>query len=247
MIPISDTQTIGRGRPVVNIALIAINAVVFFYELSLAGLDREIFFFSYGLIPIELSEGISFTNLGGPTGPEISSPLPTWGTVFSSMFIHGGFVHFIGNMLFLWVFGDNVEDRLGHVKYLIFYLGTGVAAALAQVAVDLDSKTPLIGASGAISGVLGAYFLLYPYNRITTLVFFFFIMVIRVPAVFFLGIYFIMQLFNGLGSLGPSASGGVAYMAHVGGFAAGVMLMAGYKLLLRERIWPRRRSRPRRY
>ena len=135
--------------------------------------------------------------------------------------------------------GDNIEDRLGHVKYLLFYLGAGIAAAWTQVATDLDSQTPLIGASGAISGVLGAYLLTYPYNRIRTLVFFFFITVIHIPAVFLLGFWFIMQLFNGLGSLGPAASGaGVAYMAHVGGFVAGVLLMGGYKLLLREPIWP---------
>ena len=225
----------------VNIALIAVSSLVFLYELSLGGISRDIFFFKYGLIAAELSRGLEFTRLGGPFGPDISSPIPTWGTVFSSMFIHGGFLHFIGNMLFLWVFGDNVEDRLGHVKYLLFYLGAGVAAAWTQVATDLDSQVPLIGASGAISGVLGAYLLLYPYNRITTLVLFFFITVIRVPALLLLGSWFILQLFNGLGSLGPAASGaGVAYMAHVGGFAAGVLFMAGYKLLLREPIWPPR-------
>ena len=240
LIPISDGDVGPKGRPDVTIILIAISALVFIYELFLGGLDQDIFFFKYGLIPAELSQGIEFTRVGGPLGPDITSPIPTWGTVFTSMFMHGGFVHFIGNMLFLWVFGDNVEARLGHVKYLLFYLGAGVAAAWTQVAIDLNSETPLIGASGAISGVLGAYLLLYPYNRITTLVLFFFITVIRIPALFVLGFWFVLQLFNGLGSLGPAASGpGVAYMAHVGGFAAGVLFMAGYKFLLGEPIWPR--------
>lgn len=241
MIPISDTGAVRTGRPDVNIFLIAVNALVFLYMLFLGGLDRDIFFFKYGLIPAELAKGVEFTRLGGPLGPDISSPIPTWGTVFTSMFVHGGFLHFIGNMLFLWVFGDNIEARLGHVKYLLFYLGVGIAAAWAQVATDMDSQVPMVGASGAISGVLGAYLLLYPYNRVTTLVMFFFITVIRVPALFLLGFWFILQLFNGLGSLGPTSSGaGVAYMAHVGGFAAGLLFMAGYKLLLREPIWPRR-------
>ena len=242
MIPISDQGTIRIRRPVVNIALITISTLVFIYELSLSGLNEDIFFFKYGLIAAELSKGIEFTRLGGPLGPDIGSPFPTWGTVFSSMFVHGGIIHFAGNMLFLWVFGDNVEDRLGHVKYLLFYLGAGVAAAWTQVAVDMDSQVPMVGASGAIAGVLGAYLLLYPYNRITTLIFFFFITVIQLPALFVLGFWFVLQLFNGLGSLGPSAAGGgVAYMAHIGGFVAGVLFMAAYKvLLLREPVWPRR-------
>ena len=263
MIPISDQGTIRIRRPVVNIALIAISTLVFIYELSLSGIAEHEFFFTYGLIAAELSGGVEFVNLvetifgpiplnsvdaakvasgGIALGPGIDSPIPTWGTVFTSMFVHGGIIHFAGNMLFLWVFGDNVEDRLGHVKYLLFYLGAGVAAAWTQVAVDMDSQVPMVGASGAIAGVLGAYLLLYPYNRITTLIFFFFITVIQLPALFVLGFWFVLQLFNGLGSLGPSAAGGgVAYMAHIGGFAAGVLFMAMYKvLLLREPIWPRR-------
>ena len=231
MIPISDADAVRRGRPVVNIALIAINALVFIYELSLSGLNQDIFFYKYGLIAAELTSGetlkvIPFLTSVGVVGGDVDTPIPTWGTVFTSMFIHGGFMHFIANMLFLWVFGDNIEARLGHFKYLLFYLGAGIAAAWTQVAVDQDSLTPLIGASGAISGLLGAYLLLYPYNR---------------PALYFLGFWFVLQLFNGLGSLSPAVSGaGVAYMAHVGGFASGVLFMAGYKLLLREPIWPRR-------
>ncbi len=246
MIPISDAGAVHIGRPYVNIALIAISCLVFFYELFQGGLDRDIFFYKYGLIARELTSGEAFDTLRALTAAgrivevDVATPIPTWGTVFTSMFVHGGFVHLIGNMMFLWVFGDNIEARLGHVKYLLFYLGAGVAATLAQVATDTDSEIPLVGASGAISGVLGAYLLLYPYNRVTTLVIFYFFTVIQVPAVLLLGFWFVLQLFNGLGSIGPAASGaGVAYMAHVGGFVAGVIFAVGYKLLIREPIWPR--------
>ena len=239
MIPISDADTIRTGRPVVNIGLITISTLVFLYEFFLPNVDQVTFFYKYGVIAAELTEGIEFKILGSPLGLDISSPIPTWGTVFTSMFIHGGFVHLIGNMMFLWVFGDNIEHRLGHVKYLLFYLGAGLAATWAQIGVDMDSQTPLVGASGAISGVIGAYLLTYPYNRVTTLVIFVFITVVRVPALYLLGFWFVLQLFNGLGSLGPAASGaGVAYMAHVGGFVAGMLFMAGYKLVSGERVWP---------
>jgi len=245
VIPISDADAVRRGRPFVNIALIAINAVVFIYELFLSDFETFRFTYQFGIIPRELTSGAPLDLLPvrtpvGILGVDVASPIPAWGTVFTSMFMHGGWMHILGNMLYLWVFGDNVEARLGHIKYLLFYLGAGVAAAWAQVATDLDSTVPLIGASGAISGVLGAYLLLYPYNRVTTLVFFFIITVIQVPALLVLGVWFILQLFNGVGSLGPAASGvGVAYMAHVGGFAAGALFIAGYKLLLREPLWPR--------
>ena len=216
-------------RPLVNFTLIAISAVVFIYTLALNGLDRDIFFFQYGLIPVELSKGLDFKVLGGPSGPDISSPVPTWGTVFTSMFVHGGWLHIIANMLFLYGFGDKVEAKLGHVKYLLFYLGAGVAATWTQVAIDLDSQIPLIGASGAIAGVVGAYVLAYPYRNTIALI-----------VVFFL----LPPLIN-VGSLGLVSSGaGVAYMAHVGGAVAGVLLMAGYKFLLREPILPRRRWEP---
>ena len=138
---------------------------------------------------------------------DIASPISAWGTVFTSMFMHGGWMHFIGNMLFLWVFRDNVEERLGHVKYLLFYLACVIVAVWAHVVTDVDSTVPLIGASGAISAVL------------------------------LLGFWFILQLFQGVGSLGPG-SGGVAYMAHVGGFLAGMLAMGLYKLAVGERLWP---------
>ena len=216
---------IGRGgRPVVNFGLIAISVVVFIYELSLGGLDRDIFFFKYGLIPVELTEGIEFKTLRGPSGPDIESPIPTWGTVFTSMFIHVSVLHILGNMLFLYGFGDKVENKLGHVKYLLFYLATGVAATWTQVATDMDSQAVIIGASGAISGVVGAYLLAFPYDR-------------SIPLLF---VFLLLPLLLDVGSLGVGLPGtGIAYMAHVGGFVAGVLLMAGYKFLLREPILPR--------
>jgi membrane associated rhomboid family serine protease len=214
-------------RPIVNLTLIAINALVFIYTLSLSGLDQDIFFWKYGLIPLELSGGIEFEHVGRNLGLDIdiTSPIPTWGTVFTSMFIHAGPIHFVGNMLFLYGFGGGVEERLGHVKYLIFYLACGVAAAWAQVATDLDSRSVLIGASGAISGVVGAYLLAYPYRN----------------AVALLAVFFVLPLLLSVGSFGPVSIGtGVAYMAHLGGLVAGVLLMVGYKLLLREPIRPPR-------
>ena len=180
---------------------------------------------------------------GGGALQNIASPVPTWATIFSSMFIHGGALHFAANMMFLWVFGDNVEDWLGHIKYLIFYLLAGVAATLSQWAIDPSSQTPLIGASGAISGVMGAYILLYPFNRINALIIFYFITVVRLPAVALLGLWFIWQLVQGLGSLAISDQVSVAFFAHVGGFVCGAVMAGGYKLLTGQPLWPSRRQR----
>ena len=250
MFPLSDPDLIRRSKPVVTYGLILINAVVFLYELTLGSLENTIFFYKWGLIPDELAHGLEFAVLRiGPAeavgiqATLFGTAVPAWGTVFTSMFIHGGFMHFVGNMVFLWVFGDDIEDKLGHLKYLLFYLGCGVAATWTHVALNMGSQVPTVGASGAIAGVLGAYLLLYPYSRIRTLVFFFFITVVRLPAIYFLGIWFILQLFNGVGSLGPQTDG-VAYWAHVGGFMAGVLLMVFYLKLRSEPIWPRHRRSP---
>jgi membrane associated rhomboid family serine protease len=246
LIPISDPDLRRRRWPFVNVALIAVSAIVFLYELSLGSTDRMLFFYQWGLIPAELTDGVESTGLITNAGIfDITSPWPAWGTLFSSMFIHGGFAHFIGNMLFLWVFGDNVESRLGHVQYLLFYLAAGVAASWTQIAVDTGSDIPTIGASGAIAGVLGAYLLFYPFSRVNTLVIFFFISMVRVPAIVLLGVWFLLQLFSGVGSLGPTAqsSGGVAYWAHVGGFVAGVLLALMYALFRGQPLqWTGRRS-----
>ncbi len=184
MLPISDISLYQTHRPYVNIALIALNTIVFAYSVLLNDFDLFRFNYMFGLIPAELAagrvlEGVRVLTPTGPVDVDIASPIGPWGTVFTSMFMHGGWMHFIGNMLFLWVFGDNLEARLGHVKYLLFYLGCGIVAVWAHVVTDVDSTVPLIGASGAISGVLGAYLVLYPYNRVTTLIFMLFITVIR--------------------------------------------------------------------
>lgn len=241
--------------------LIGINALVFLYELSLGGslffsnsADVTRFFLRWGLIPHEISSGeelqnpLRFLVRDGQSLRVVlldtGSSIPTWGTAFTSMFIHGGWLHLLGNMLYLWVFGGNIEDRFGHFKFLLFYLGAGLAAVWTQVAFNSDSQAPLIGASGAISGVTGAYLVLFPFGRIRTLIVFFFIMAVELPAIVVLGFWFILQLFQGVGSLGPGASlGGVAYWAHVGGFVMGMLVVVLYKLIRREPILPPRSGR----
>ena len=203
MIPLRDVIP-SRTTPVVTVAIIVVNGLVFLYEFSL-GRDVNEFIIAYGLIPAAFS----------------------WATLLTSMFLHGGFLHFAGNMLYLWIFGDNVEDRMGHGRFLAFYLLCGASAALAQTIMSPDSVVPMVGASGAIAGVMGAYFVMYPRSRIVTLVpIFLFIQLIEVPAIFFLGIWFLMQFLSGVGTLATAASrqpaGGVAFWAHVAGFAAGV-------------------------
>lgn len=255
MIPFSDASVRRSTFPAVNALLIGLNTLVFLYELQLGGLgllvgssnlDISVFFFKWGFIPEELTRGEPFTRLrAGPFSEvNIESTIPTWATIFSSMFIHGGLMHFVGNMLFLWVFGDNIEDRLGHIKYLLFYLLTGAVATLGHLAISPQSQTPLVGASGAISGVMGAYLILYPFNRIKVLIIFVFITAVQLPAILFLGFWFLLQVFNGLGSLGMSEQVDVAFFAHGGGFLAGATLAVIYKLLAREPIWPSRRRPP---
>src|SRR6188508_1436374 len=203
MIPLRDIIP-SRTVPFVTIALIVVNVLVFLFELSL-GDALDLFLSSWALIPAEFSLV----------------------TLVTSMFLHGGLMHVGGNMLFLWIFGDNVEDRMGHGRFLLFYLLCGSAAAIAQTLMQPDSLIPMVGASGAIAGVMGAYFVLYPHSRIVTLVpIFLFIQLIEVPAIVFLGIWFLMQFLSGVGSVATAASrqpaGGVAFWAHVAGFAAGV-------------------------
>ncbi|MEP6915081.1 MAG: rhomboid family intramembrane serine protease [Acidobacteriota bacterium] len=200
MFPISDVIP-SKTTPYVTIGLIALNFLVFLYELQLSRPEFQHVALTFGLVPSYFS----------------------WSTLLTSTFLHEGWLHLLGNMLYLWIFGDNVEDRLGHVGYLAFYLGCGAAAALGQVAANPDSPIPMIGASGAIAGVMGAYFVLYPQSRVLTVVFLvFFLDMIEVPAIFFLGIWFVKEVFNGVGSLGGRAmTGGVAFWAHVVGFAAG--------------------------
>jgi len=216
MIPLRDIIP-SRTTPVVTISLIALNIVVFLYELSL-GRAVDAFTLYYGLIPAAFS----------------------WVNVFTSMFLHGSFLHIAGNMLYLWIFGDNVEDRMGHGRFLVFYLLCGVAAALAQTITAPDSIVPMVGASGAIAGVMGAYFVLYPRSRIVTLIpLFFFFQVIEVPAIFFLGVWFLMQFLSGVGSLGATigrSTGGIAFWAHVAGFVAGITGVALFRRPERQRV-----------
>jgi membrane associated rhomboid family serine protease len=212
MIPLRDIIP-SRTTPVVTISLIALNVLVFVYELSL-GRAVDVFTLYYGLVPAAFS----------------------WVNVFTSMFLHGGFMHVAGNMLYLWIFGDNVEDTLGHGRFLLFYLLAGVGAAITQTLSAPRSAVPMIGASGAISAVLGAYVLLFPYATILTLVgFAFFWRFVHIPATAMIGFWVVMQLLFGYLTVSASTrgaeSGGVAWFAHIGGFLAGAVLL----FLLRPR------------
>jgi membrane associated rhomboid family serine protease len=204
MIPLRDVIP-SRTFPFLTMAFIALNSVAFFFELMLPEPALQSFIGAYGVVPVNFS----------------------WTSVLTSMFLHGGWLHFLGNMLYLWIFGDNVEDRLGHGRFVIFYLLCGAAAALAHVFVNPSSYVPTIGASGAIAGVMGAYFVLYPHSRVLALVpLFIFWEIIEVPAILFLGVWFVMQFFSGVGSIVLNAgaeAGGVAFWAHVAGFLAGVV------------------------
>lgn len=219
MFPFRDNIP-SRTYPFVTNTLIWVNLVIFMYQSSL-GQHFEAFIKSYGLVPAQVIGLVP----AGPLGPILP--------FFVSMFLHGSWFHVLGNMWFLYLFGDNVEDRLGHWRYLWFYLFAGVVAALTHVMFDATSTVPTVGASGAIAGVLGAYLVLYPGARVATLLWFgFFIDVAELPAVTFLGFWFIMQLIPGLLSIPMGAAGGgVAWWAHVGGFAAGVLFI---RLLCRE-------------
>jgi membrane associated rhomboid family serine protease len=209
-IPLKDNNP-SRSYPVVNITLLLANVVIFLYQLALPPHDQKLFLLSNAMIPAHIT---SFLN--GQVGFEAAF-LP----LLTSMFLHSGILHLAGNMLFLWIFGDNVEDAFGHVPYLIFYLVCGIGAGLLHLLFNLDSTVPALGASGAISGVMGAYMVLYPRERILTLVFIF---LVPIPAVFILGYWFLLQFLAGIDALGASAKGGVAVWAHVGGFLLGVLL-----------------------
>ena len=234
MIPLSDPDIHRLRTPYVTGALVAASVLVFLYQLSLNQVESFLFTYRFGAIPAEvlgrdqLGQAPVLTVIGVRL-LDVISPVPDWVTMFTSMFMHAGFLHLAGNMLYLWTFGKTIEDRFGHFPYLVFYLVAGIVAAVAQSLVDPDSLVPMVGASGAVAGVLGAYLLLYPLSRINTLVIFGLIMTIPVPAVILLGIWVAIQYFNGVASLGPevAASGGVAYFAHLGGFAFGLVVALG--------------------
>lgn len=216
MFPLGDENHGARGAPIVTIALVVLNVLVFLYETTLPVEELQRFIFEFGVIPAEIERGQDYF------------------TLLTSMFVHGGFGHVFGNMLFLWIFGDNIEQRFGPVIYLLFYLGCGLAASYAHIATNSGSIVPSVGASGAISGVMGAYVLLYPRNPVRVLVWFWGIF--YVPAYLFLGVWFLMQLINGLVELqvATAQTSGVAFWAHIGGFVGGLAAGAVLGTLRRE-------------
>jgi membrane associated rhomboid family serine protease len=213
MIPIRDAIR-SKTFPVVNVIIIVLNILAFLWQLSQGPHLKEALFL-YGIVPMRYSD------------PEVSvhfSTFQQWLPFLTSMFLHGGFLHILGNMWFLYIFGDNIEDRLGHIRYFIFYILCGVVAGLIHLLTNWSSKIPTIGASGAISGVMGAYLLLYPRSRILTLIpIFFFFQFIEIPAFIFLGYWLLIQLFSA--SLTPSSVGGIAFWAHIGGFIVGLIFI----------------------
>src|SRR5213592_335690 len=217
MIPFRDNIP-SRSFPTITVSIIIANVCVFFYELSLGSRSFERFIMHYGVVPT--------TILAWPQShvPFTAVALP----FFTSIFLHAGWLHLIGNMWYLWIFGDNIEDRLGHFAYLIFYLVCGLGAGIVHTVMNSQTTVPSVGASGAIAGVLGAYMLSYPFARVLTLVpIFIFVQVIEIPAMIVLGFWFIMQFFYGTASLAATSvneTGGVAWWAHVGGFVIGILL-----------------------
>ena len=219
MIPIRDRNPT-RGTPFVNIGLIGVNLAAFLYEVSL-GPRVETLFLSYGIVPADVLSAFFGYQY-------IDAVVP----FFTSMFLHGGWLHLAGNMLYLWIFGDNIEDKLGHGRYLAFYIVCGVVAGGLHVFIDPGSIIPTVGASGAISGVLGAYLLLFPRARVLTVIpIFFFIQLAELPALIVLGFWFIMQFLYGMISLGyeTGGMGGVAWWAHIGGFVAGMVIILPFR------------------
>jgi membrane associated rhomboid family serine protease len=214
MIPIGDDNVRGAGFPFINVLLIVINTLVFLYEFTLDQNTLQAFINHWGVIPTQILAGNRLD------------------TIFTGMFMHAGWLHLIGNMVFLWVFGDNIEDILGHFSYLIFYLAGGIAAAAAHIFFNPTSSVPSLGASGAIAAVLGAYIIMFPRAKVRTLVFLgFFGWVTRISAIIFLGIWFAIQLFNGVAGLGvdTAQTSGVAVWAHIGGFVFGLVIGLFYR------------------
>jgi membrane associated rhomboid family serine protease len=234
LFPISDDDSALQGRAWVTLVLIVLNLLVFF-GLQGAGAN-DAFTYGYSAVPEEITSGRDLvedqqvTVTDPLTGdrqsvdiPQAPGPTPIWLTLLSSMFMHGGFMHLFGNLLYLWIFGDNVEHRFGSRVFLAFYLVSGLAASLAQIFLDPGSVVPTLGASGAISGVLGAYLMLFPRNRVNAV---FFFRVVSVPAIVVLGLWIVMQFVSGYGAIANTEQtvGGVAYAAHIGGFIAGALM-----------------------
>ncbi len=238
LLPIGDDDSDLSGPAYVTTALIALNLAIFFL-LQGAGSDGA-FTYGWSAVPYEITSGEDLeypvsTLIGGRQVqiPQAPGPPVIYLTILTAMFMHGGFVHLFGNMLYLWIFGDNVENRFGWKVFLGFYLISGIAATFAQILLDPDSVIPSLGASGAISGVLGAYMVLFPRNRVYALFFFW---VITIPALVAIGLWIGFQLLSGWGSLtaGGQIGGGVAYGAHIGGFVAGLVMAMGLRMIIKE-------------
>ncbi|MEY3192151.1 MAG: hypothetical protein RL305_750 [Pseudomonadota bacterium] len=215
MIPLKD-ENVTLSTPILSYLIIASCIVVFLIQISSPGYTSGNLFYSYGVVPASL--------LGIETLPGDLEKIDPYLTLITSMFMHGGWMHLIGNMLYMWIFADNIEDDLGKVKFILFYIASGVAAALTQVYLNVNSTVPMVGASGAISGVLGAYMIRYPRNKVLVLIpLGVFTQLLRIPALFVLGFWFILQFISSAGSTGEG--GGVAYGAHIGGFVFGAAVM----------------------
>jgi membrane associated rhomboid family serine protease len=231
MLPIGDDND-QAGVAFVTMGLVALNVVAFLVEINRPPDALQAFIFTWGVVPREYTLGVDLP-------PEI--PYPFWTTMLTSMFLHGGWGHLGGNMLFLWIFGDNIEHRLGHLRFILFYVATGLAASLAHIFFNAASVVPAVGASGAISGVLGGYLLMFPKNRVYVLTWG---GVFAVPAMLMLGLWILMQFVNGVGTLAVTeeTGGGVAYMAHIGGFIAGLLLAPVFAVGRPTAITSRRRE-----
>jgi len=238
--PLKDINPTNR-TPVVTIALIAANVLVFLYQLSL-GPRLGLFIAAYGAVPYEITHATDLVgHYAGSPVVQAAGPPIVWLTLLTSMFMHGGFMHIAGNMLYLWIFGNNIEDLMGPAKFLLFYIGGGLVAALVHVLSTPNSPIPTVGASGAVSAVLGAYLVAYPRARVVCLVFLLvFIQLVTVPAMVVLLFWFVIQALQGVASLGIEHTSGVAWFAHIGGFAAGYL---GIRVLARKELLRLKASR----
>ncbi|HYM16236.1 MAG TPA: rhomboid family intramembrane serine protease [Dehalococcoidia bacterium] len=251
MIPIYDSER-SRTFPWVNLTIIALNFAVFLYEIALshrsAGIgftQLDTFIYHWGNIPACTLDQFGQHALEAKSRICAQQPHPSW-TIITAMFIHGSWLHILGNMVFLWIFGDNVEDSMGHPLYLLFYLLAGAISAFAQMSVSATELTPAIGASGAIAGVMGAYIVLFPRATVAVIIPIFFFIPIPLPALVLIGLWFVAQLFSGFATLGPTTVGagsGIAYFAHIGGFVAGALLVNVFAIH-RKRGPPRRARGP---
>jgi membrane associated rhomboid family serine protease len=242
MLPIGDENERGHGPALVSLAFIALNIAVFLLLQGGGGPSGEEFTYGYAAVPFEITNGVDLVEpeeitIGGETVPipQEPGPSPIYLTLLWSMFMHGSWLHLGGNMLFLWIFGDNVEHRIGHIPYLLFYVAAGLVASFAQILVNTDSIIPTLGASGAISGVLGAYLVMFPTNRVTVLMLRF---PMQVPAIVAIGLWAVLQFVSGF-TVTEEAGGGVAYMAHIGGFVAGVVAGLIFRTIFGEPRRPR--------